>query len=51
MPTGEKGEIVRQCPALIASYHRQLGRTDVAIVDHCRDELASFEVPRFVEFV
>lgn len=33
VPTGEKGEIVQQCPALMAGYHRQPDKTDEAIVD------------------
>lgn len=33
VPTGEKGEIVQQCPALMAGYHRQPDKTDEAIQD------------------
>lgn len=33
VPRGERGELVQQCPALMAGYHRQPEKTDDAIVD------------------
>ncbi|MFC6732099.1 class I adenylate-forming enzyme family protein [Haladaptatus sp. GCM10025893] len=33
VPRGEKGEIIQNCPAMLASYYRQPDKTDEAVVD------------------
>ncbi|WP_336361189.1 class I adenylate-forming enzyme family protein [Haladaptatus sp. ZSTT2] len=33
VPRGEKGELIQNCPAMLASYYRQPDKTDEAVVD------------------